>query len=70
MDIRMATYKEDLEDILRGIDQNIQTVDDPEVEIKRHGLQRSENVNPDDYPPGTWFYYPPRERDDFGCYVR
>jgi len=58
MDIRMATYEEDVADLLEGIDQNIITVGDPDEEISRHGLKRCDNANVDEHPTGTWFYYP------------
>jgi len=58
VDIRSETYREALSSYLYDAEDKIVMVGDPAEEIARHGLTGRENVNPADYPTGTWFYFP------------
>lgn len=45
------------------------TSKEPGSLVESFGLQGQRNVHPEDYPTGTWFYYP-TYRDDDVTYVR
>lgn len=66
IDIRTENYREALSSYLEDASGKIVMVGDPVEEVTRHGLTGRENVNPADYPTGTWFYFP----GDGQTYVR
>ena len=57
IDIRCETYAEALKSYLGDASKSVSFCTEPEDAIREYGLTPQENVNPKDYPAGTWFYY-------------
>ena len=65
--IRQRTWDEETKEY--ALELPVAPEMEPDRAVREYNLQPQKNVNPNDYPAGTWFYYP-KGRDEGVSYVR